>query len=88
MEHKRTELYCGVGSSDKVYHASFIEVEKNMFQVEFQYGKKYSHLSVSVKPPAPTSYQAALKIYEDQIQKKLKKGYRITNQFELNDKVR
>jgi len=83
MEHKRTELYCGVGSSDKVYHASFIEVEKNMFQVQFEYGKKYSHLSVSVKPPTATSYQAALKIYEDQIKKKLQKGYEITDQIEF-----
>ena len=83
MERKKTELYCGIGSSNKVYHASLKEVEKNMFQVEFLYGKKYSHLSVSIKPPAPTSYYEALKIYEDQIQKKLKKGYRITNQFEL-----
>lgn len=85
--HARTELYYGWGSSDKVYNASLVEVEKGKFLVDISYGRRGSHLNEYSKPDTPTSYPAARTIYKNLIASKLRKDYEITHQHDVHEKL-
>jgi predicted DNA-binding WGR domain protein len=74
MEIERTELEYREGTSDKMYTAAIMEYD-NGHQVVFEYGKRHNLVGRIVKPDQPVSYQRALTIYTEMINKKLKKGY-------------
>lgn len=75
-EVERTELEYREGTSDKVYTAAIMEYD-NGHQVVFEYGKRHNLVGRVVKPDSAegVSYQKALSIYHEMINKKLKKGY-------------
>lgn len=74
MEVERTELEYRSDRSDKVYTASIMEYD-NGHQVVFRYGKRHNLVGRIVKPDQPVSLQQARIIYQEMINKKLKKGY-------------
>lgn len=73
---ENTELYYREGSSDKVYKASITEEGKDLFSVNFAYGRRGNSLTTGSKTPKPVAYAAAKKIYDKLINEKLAKGYK------------
>lgn len=73
-EVERTELEFREGSSDKVYIAILHKIDDG-YQVEFRYGRRYNVNNSSRKPAGPVPYGSALMIYNEQVDKKLRKGY-------------
>lgn len=72
-------LYCGIGSSDKVYHAQLTEVPGKGWTVTCQYGPRYGTLNRADKEPNPVEYAKAKKAYDAVVKSKLQKGYQITS---------
>jgi bifunctional non-homologous end joining protein LigD len=73
-EAKSIALYCTEGSSDKVYQVS-LQARGAGWVVEFAYGKRGAALKTGTKTDSPTSYEAALKIYDKLVKEKTGKGY-------------
>ena len=73
---QHTELYYREGSSDKVYKASITEESKDLFHVNFAYGRRGNSLATGRKTTKPLAYEQAKKIYDKLINEKLAKGYR------------
>ncbi|MCW3051018.1 MAG: ligase [Chthonomonadales bacterium] len=69
-----TSLYLREGGSDKEYHAR-IEAKDEGFVVNFAYGRRGAALSIGTKTSAPTTREAATKIYEKLLHEKKAKGY-------------
>ena len=89
MEEQRTELYCGVGTSNKGYNASLVEVETGEWNIKIAYGKHSGKLDsggnlpdMGYKLNENAGYYEAAVAYEKLIHAKLKKGYEITYQSE------
>ena len=74
MEVERTDLEYREGTSDKVYIA-IINKYDDGHQVEFRYGRRWQTHNRITKPTTPVSYPEARAIYDEMINKKLKKGY-------------
>ena len=73
-EEERTELEYRDGNSDKMYIAIIHKIGDG-YKVEFKYGKRYQVGNSSFKPNEPVPYGEVLGMYNEQIQKKRKKGY-------------
>jgi hypothetical protein len=73
--HKKIELYCGEGRSDKVYLLTMLEVEPNKFQVLVQHGGRGKQLKEYRKPSRPTTLPWVENFYDTQLRKKQRRGY-------------
>jgi bifunctional non-homologous end joining protein LigD len=71
---KRITLYYREGSSDKVYQAS-IEPRRELFVINFAYGRRGSTLQTGTKTPEPVDYDSAKKLYDKLVREKKAKGY-------------
>jgi bifunctional non-homologous end joining protein LigD len=67
-------LYFREGGSDKEYHAR-IEEKDGGFVVNFAFGKRGAALSTGTKTSAPTTLEAATKIFDKLVAEKKAKGY-------------
>lgn len=86
MEEQRTELYCGIGTSNKGYNASLVKIREGEWNIKVAYGKVSSGSNSlpneSNKFNEHVGYYEAAATYEKLIKAKLKKGYEITYQSE------
>ena len=80
MEEMRTELYCGVGSSNKDYNVSLVKLEDGKWNIHIAYGKSGQAVNQSFKLKENVGYYEAATAYEKLIQAKVKKGYDIIHQ--------
>lgn len=67
-------------NSNKVYRAKIQKVGSG-YQVIFSYGRRYHVPQSYVKPDDPVSYEEACRIKDEQVSKKLKKGYKEVHFF-------
>lgn len=72
---RQVNLYNGIGTSDKVYNMTLLEVEPNMFQVEVEYGPRRKTRKIYRKPSFPTTLPWAEEFYTDQLRQKKRRGY-------------
>ena len=73
---KEVLLYFSEGKSDKVYEVSLCGSDRDLFIVNFRYGRRGSNLREGTKTVFPVAYDEAIKIYDKLIADKRKKGYR------------
>ncbi len=72
---KQKILYFSEGKSDKVYEVDLCEAGKDLFVVNFRYGRRDSNLRDGTKTVFPVSYNEALNIFDTLVESKEKKGY-------------
>ena len=73
---KSEDLFFQSDNSDKEYHLQLIEVKKDEFVVNFQYGRRGGNLKDGTKTLVPVSLSSAERIYDTILKEKLGKGYR------------
>lgn len=73
--NKVISLYCGLGTSDKTYKITILEVEPDRFQVEVEHGPRGKKQTRYRKPSVPTTLGWTVDFYEEMLHKKLRKGY-------------
>ena len=71
---ERVTLYCREGTSDKVYQIS-IEPRRNLFVVNFTFGRRGGTLQTGSKTRRPVDHETARKTYEKLVREKKAKGY-------------
>ena len=79
---EKMSLYCGAGTSDKVYHISLVLVDSGFINIIY-YGKRIddvgeedksrSSLAYTTKPALPTTFEKAKKDFDDKTTEKLNK---------------
>ncbi|MFL6284464.1 MAG: hypothetical protein ACJ74Q_15070 [Pyrinomonadaceae bacterium] len=79
---EKMSLYCGEGTSDKVYHISLTRVDEGFINIIY-YGRRIddiadedkskSSLSYTTKPERPTTFAKAKKDFDEKTDEKLKK---------------
>lgn len=73
---EKTELEYRAGCSDKLYTAMLYKSEEGKYYVLFTYGKRYGYQNRNEKYWFKGMlYGEAIGIYQEMIDKKLKKGY-------------
>ncbi|MFK7758067.1 MAG: WGR domain-containing protein [Flavobacteriales bacterium] len=73
---REARLYFKDDKSDKVYQVDLCSVEDNLYTVLFRYGKRGSTLREGTKTIFPVAEEEALKIFNDLVLSKTKKGYK------------
>lgn len=71
---KKIRLFFKEGTSDKVYEIELIKEEES-YLVNFQFGKRDTHLQSGTKTPSSVDLEQAEKIYNKLITEKKSKGY-------------
>src|SRR5947209_6346023 len=79
---EKMSLYCGAGTSDKVYHIALCRVDGGFINIIY-FGKRIddvddddksrSSLAYTTKPATPTTFEKAKKDFDDKTDEKLKK---------------
>ena len=79
---EKMSLYCGAGTSDKVYHIALVRVDSGFINIIY-YGKRIddvgeedksrSSLAYTTKPALPTTFEKAKKDFDDKTTEKLNK---------------
>ncbi len=73
---EKTELEYRVGGSDKLYTVMIYKGTDDLYYLLFTYGKRYGYQNRNEKHfYEGMSYGKALSIYQEVVDKKLKKGY-------------
>lgn len=76
MNQKNIALHCQQGSSDKVYMVQIVaDPGGTGYVVNFQYGRRGSHLNTGTKTPNPVSLMQAETIFDKLVREKKAKGY-------------
>jgi hypothetical protein len=79
---EKMSLYCGAGTSDKVYHIALARVDGGFINIIYfgrriddvaDEDKSTSALSYTTKPAQPTTYDKAKKDFDDKTTEKLNK---------------
>jgi hypothetical protein len=74
-----TNLHYMDSKSDKVYQIELCKVPRtNLWNINFAYGKRGNTLVMGTKNESPVSFSCALRMYNDLVSSKLKKGYKPT----------
>lgn len=85
MPRQIVKLHCQEGTSDKVYNiylSQLVAQDKDKDHiVTFEYGRRGSSLKEGTKTNAPVDYFQAVKIFNDLINEKRKKGYQLVDSF-------
>ncbi len=79
---KQISLYYQEGKSDKVYEVDLCEVGADKFVVNFRYGRKDANLKDGTKTVLPVAQDKAEKIFNDLVNSKTKKGYKVSGAAE------
>ncbi len=75
-----TNLHYIDSKSDKVYQAELCKVPRtNLWNINFAYGKRGNTLVMGTKNESPVSFSCALRMYNNLVSSKLKKGYKPTD---------
>lgn len=76
MNVKQITLHCQQGSSDKIYMVQIVAAPGGAgYVVNFQYGRRGSHLNTGTKTPNPVSLMQAETIFDKLVREKKAKGY-------------
>ncbi len=68
-------LYFTEGKSDKVYEVDLCESGRDLYIVNFRYGRREANLREGTKTVFPVAYEEALQVFNKLIESKVKKGY-------------
>lgn len=74
MQDQSIALFCTKGGADKTYQIHLRAVAGG-FDVTGYNGRRGGTLTAQPKTPTPLTYEAALKVYQDLLKRKLKDGY-------------
>ena len=72
---KQADLTFQEGTSNKEYHAQVVQVAKDNYVVNFQYGRIGNTLQTGTKTPTAVSLTEANDVFDDLVASKEKKGY-------------
>ncbi|QDU95675.1 hypothetical protein [Lignipirellula cremea] len=72
---RQARLHFREGNSDKVYEVDLCEVGSDQCVVNFRYGRRGSVLRDGSRTPAPITFAAAERLYEDLVASKQAEGY-------------
>ncbi len=82
MGQRRVKLGLTDMFSDKIYIMNIVEQGDDLYQVVAKYGKRYRANNIAIKPDKPVSFGEANQIFDKLMASKLKKGYRIEEQWD------
>lgn len=72
---QQSHLFFQSGDSDKVYVVDLCQLASDQFVVNFRFGKRGSKLREGTKTTLPVSHEKAIRIFEQLVSSKRKKGY-------------
>ena len=75
MNEDSITLYYHEGSSDKIYKADIVPSGKDLFKVEFAYGRRGQTLQTGTKTSTPVPYAKARALFDKLVSEKTGKGY-------------